>query len=160
FTLDEKFRDTYAEHWNLGVQHEIGGLTIDVSYVGNHTLKARRIRNIDQPVGGVLPYPQFSRIFISEQAGSSNYKPIQAKVERRFSRGLTFISSYTLGHAIDDRPGQGAGRVQDFYNMRAERGDADFDVRHHWTFSGLYEIPFGRDRRWGANWSSITTALL
>jgi len=70
------------------------------------------------------------------------------------------MSSYTWGHAIDDRPGQGASRVEDNYNLKAERGDADFDVRHHWTLSGVYELPFGPGRKWIANSKRIAGAFL
>jgi hypothetical protein len=73
-------------------------------------------------------------------------------VERRFSRGFGFLSSYTWGHAIDDRPFQGGGQAQDPYNMRAERGSADFDVRHTWIVSGTYNLPFGDGKPWGG-WS-------
>ena len=153
--------DTYAESWNLGVQHELyGGTLLDVSYVGNHTLKATRVRNINQPVNGVRPYAGFAAINMYEQAGSSNFHSMQARAERRFAQGFSFISSYMWGHAIDDRPGQGGGRAQNNYNMRAERADADFDVRHRWTFSALYDLPFGAGRRFGAGWKGPINALL
>lgn len=159
-TLEMKFRDTYAEHWNLNVQREIAkGILAEVAYVGNHTVKARRLRNLAQPIGTTVPYPEYAAINLFEQAGSSNYNALQLRVERRFADGFGFLSSYTWGHAIDDRPGQGAGPIQDNYNLRAERGNADFDVRHNWVVSGSYEIPFGKGKPWGG-WSlnAISTA--
>jgi hypothetical protein len=161
-TFEQHFRDTYVEQWNLNVQYEVAkDLIASVSYVGNHSLKGRRNRNVNQPLPGasVGPYPSFLTITLFEQAGSSNYNAFQFHLERRFSRGLAFTSSYTWGHAIDDRPGQGAGPAQDSYNMRAERGDSDFDVRHTWVASGTYELPFGAGKPWGG-WSinAISTA--
>jgi hypothetical protein len=157
-TLDQKFRDTYAEHWNVSVQREIAtGVLVEVAYVGNHTVKARRLRNLQRAPG--VPYPDYAAINLFEQAGSSNYNALQVRVERRFSRGFGFLSSYTWGHAIDDRPGQGGGPSQDYSNLRAERGNADFDVRHNWVVSGSFELPFGKGKSWGG-WtlSGISTA--
>jgi hypothetical protein len=162
-TYDQHYRDTYAEHWNLNVQYEVAkDIVAGVSYVGNHTVKARRVRNLNQPLipgTTTLPNPDFATITLYEQAGSSNYNALQVQVERRFSRGLGFLSSYTWGHAIDDRPGQGLGQSQDAYNMSAERASSDFDVRHTWVVSGTYNMPFGAGKPWG-NWSvnAISTA--
>jgi outer membrane receptor protein involved in Fe transport len=159
-TLNQHYRDTYAEHWSLGVQRQIGNdFLLDVSYVGNHLVKARRLRNVNQPIGGQLPYAGFGPIILFEQAGSSNFNALESRVERRFQTGLTFTGAYTWGHAIDDRPGQGAGPAQNNYNFHAERADADFDVRHRLTFSTVWEVPAGRNRRWGGDWSPFIDAL-
>lgn len=159
-----KYPDTYAEHFNFGIQHElVQGLLFDVSYVGNHTLKGRRTRNVNQPIPGtgVRPYPGFGNISLHEQAGSSVYSSLQTRVEKRFSTGLTFIGSYTWGHAIDDRPGQGsASSVQNNYDYRKERGDADFDVRHRLTVSSVFELPIGRGRKYGSNWNPVADTIL
>jgi hypothetical protein len=159
----EEYPDTYAEHFNLGIQHEImNGMLLDVSYVGNHTLKARRSRNINQPIPGtgVRPYSGFGNIILNEQAGSSVYSSLQTRLEKRFSTGLTFISSYTWAHAIDDRPGQGGTNPQNNYDFRSDRADADFDVRHRFSLSGVYEIPVGRGRRIGNQWNPALDAIL
>ncbi|HEX4999591.1 MAG TPA: carboxypeptidase regulatory-like domain-containing protein [Terriglobia bacterium] len=155
-TLDRKYRDTYAEVWTLGVQDEIGaGILLDLTYVGNHVLKMRRVRNIDQPINGVLPHPGFQQIFLFEQAGSSNFNSLEARVERKVRTGLFFMSSYTWSHAIDDRPGSGVWFPQNNYDMRAERADSDYDVRHRWVLSGAWDLPIGPGRRWGGGLSGI-----
>jgi len=154
--------DTYAQHFNFGIQRELSpGLLLDVSYVGNHTVKARRIRNVNQGINGVRPYAGFGNISLFEQAGSSKYSSLQTRVERRFAQGLSFIGSYTWGHAIDDRPGQGtASSVQNSYDFHGERGDADFDVRHRLTISSVYEIPVGAKRRFGSDWNRAAQFIL
>jgi hypothetical protein len=128
---------------------------VDIAYVGNHSVKARRLRNPNQFFG----YPGFSLIFLYEQSGSSSYNALQVRMEKRFSRGFAFRSAYTWGHAIDDRPGQGAGLPQNSFDLRADRGNADFDQRHRWVASGSYELPFGRGKNWG-DWTvhAIATA--
>jgi hypothetical protein len=149
-TYDEDFHDTYAEHWSVGIQHAISSdFMTEVAYVGNHSVKARRLRNLNQPVNGTPPYPGFSTIFLFEQAGSSNYHGLQVRVDRRFSGGLAFTSAYTWGHAIDDRPAQGGGFSQDNYNLRAERGNADFDVRHRLVTTATIQVPWAAGKPWG-----------
>jgi hypothetical protein len=152
-TIEKKYRDTYVEQWNVSVQREIlPSLLGEVAYLGNHALKQRRLRNPNQAINGVAPYPGFGFISFFEQAGSSNYNALQVRLERPFSGNVGFTSVYTWGHAIDDRPAQGTGRVPDNYNMRSERGNADFDVRQNWTSSVSIDVPWGRDKVWG-RWS-------
>ncbi len=151
FGMPKKFRDTYAEHWNLSVQREVLSNTVlDVSYVGNHVVKAQRLRNLNQFVlGGGPPFagPFFSLML--EQGGSSTYHALQVRGERRFSDGLAFISSYTWGHAIDDRNGEGDAStgplgipgVQNAHDVSQEKASTDYDVRHRYTLSYLYDLP-------------------
>ncbi|HEX8144860.1 MAG TPA: carboxypeptidase-like regulatory domain-containing protein [Pyrinomonadaceae bacterium] len=88
---------------------------------------------------------------------SSRYDSLQMKLEKRLSRGLSILSTYTWAHAIDDSPGNFAGQsraARDRYGysnpLRPEldRGNSDFDIRHRFTFSNVYDLPFGRGRRY------------
>src|SRR5262249_21437928 len=133
---DRNFRDTYSIQQNFGIQHELfKGLVMDVSYVGSATHKLILSRDINHPpvINGVVlprPYAGFGRISYTEWAANSNYNSLQARFEKRFAQGLTFISSYTFGKSIDDKGGQGAassGTPQNSYNLHAERGVSDFD---------------------------------
>jgi len=153
---DRNFRDTYSIQQNFGIQHELfRGLVIDTSYVGSATHDLIRTRDINQPpvinrVVNPRPYVGFGRITYTEWAANSNYHSLQSRVEKRFAKGLTFISSYTFGKSIDDKGGQGAassGTPQDSYNLHAERGVSDFDVKHVYRFSWVAELPFGADRQ-------------
>jgi hypothetical protein len=79
-------------------------------------------------------------------------------LERRFSGGLTFLASYTFGHAIDDSTG---GNVsQDARNLKADRANSDFDARHRLAISYVYELPFGRNSAIGKNWGTTMNAIL
>ena len=151
FGMPKEYRDTYAEHWNLSVQREVLSDTVlDVSYVGNHVVKAQRLRNLNQFVlGGGPPLAGSFFSLMFEQGGSSTYHALQVRAERRFSDGLTFISSYTWGHAIDDRNGEGdastgplgiAG-IQNAHDVSKEKASADYDVRHRYTLSYIYDLP-------------------
>jgi hypothetical protein len=94
------------------------------------------------------PFFGFAQLFQAEDVVSSNYNSFQAKLDKRFSHGLSFLASYTWSHSIDGASvffGSGANGTtifpQDNYNLAAERGDSDFDIRNRFVFSFNYELP-------------------
>ena len=100
-----------------------------------------------------------------ENRVDSSYNSLQLRLEKRFTHGLTGNISYTLGEALSGAPdhistsGGGAGidtgvfrEPQDGNNLRAEYGPSEFDVRHRFVASYIWELPFGRGRRWGNGW--------
>ena len=65
------------------------------------------------------------------------------------SGGLSFVAGYTYGKSLDTASGlDGTNQPQDNYNMRAEYGLSDFDMRQRLTFSGIWQLPFGSGRKW------------
>src|SRR5258708_10548293 len=94
------------------------------------------------------PFFGYAQLFQAEDTISSQYNSFQAKLDKRFSDGLSFLMSYTWSKSIDGASvffGSGANSTtifpQDNYNLAAERGDSDFDIRHRLSWSFLYEIP-------------------
>ena len=85
-----------------------------------------------------LPFTAFAAITQNERAALSNYHSFQAKLERRFSGGLTAISSYTLSHSIECCSG-----IRDANNLVWEKSNSSFDVRHRQVNSFSYDLPFG-----------------
>ena len=181
---DANQRTPYIQQYNVGVQYELmPDVVLDVAYVGNRGTKLNGFRNLNQrPVitnpdgsqsAGPRPYPQFGDIQWMENRVNSFYNSLQLRLEKRFSRGLTGMVSYTLGEAISDAPdhistsGGGAGidtgvfrEPQDSYNLRAERGPAEFDITQRFVASYIWELPFGHGRRYGSNWSGPMDFLL
>ncbi len=153
------FKQGYMQQWSFGVQRKLAAnLALDVSYVANKGTSLDGLRILNQ---GALPsatnaayvrqFPSFGTFTTADSFGDSIYHSLQSKVTRRFSRGATFIGSYNYGHAIDNSSGEGGGSggqfvIMDDRNVRRERGAADFDVRHRFTFSGIYDLPFGPGR--------------
>ena len=90
------------------------------------------------------PYPQFLGITEGlENVGKTWYNSFQLVLEKRFSNGLTFTSSYTLSKNI---------AALDYLNdqdLAPSRALLDSDRTHRWVFSGVYEMPFGKGRRFG-----------
>jgi len=93
------------------------------------------------------PYPHFGNIFTNEPIGYSWYHSLQARFERRMNRGFTFQLSYTWSKAME---------AIEFLNEGDPRPSeviSSFDRTHRIVASGIWEIPFGRGRRFGANLS-------
>src|SRR5260370_8051180 len=94
------------------------------------------------------PYFGFAQLFQAEDAVSSNYHSLQAKVDKRCRNGHSVLASYTWSHSIDGAYvffGSGANATtifpQDNYNLAAERGNSDFDIRQRLSWSFIYELP-------------------
>jgi hypothetical protein len=106
----------------------------------------------------LLPYPQYTTVSSEAPSlGSSIYHSMQAKVEKRFSKGYTFLAAYTLGKVITNATG---AAIEDPNNLRAERSLANWDVTQRLVLSGVYELPFGRGKLVGSNWNGVVDALL
>ncbi len=181
---DANQRSPYIQQFNFGVQYELlQNLLLDVAYVGNKGTKLNGFRNLNQRVvinnpngsqsAGDRPFPAFGDIQWMENRVNSSYHSFQTRLEKRFSAGLTGLISYTWGKALTGAPdhistsGGGAGvdvgtfrQPQNGNNLRAERGLAEFDIKHRFVASYIYELPFGRGRRWGKSWNTAADLLL
>ncbi len=91
---------------------------------------------------------------------TSSYYGLQLVVIRRFSSGLQFNSNYTWSHAIDTLSDAFNGgralilRPSDNFNISADKGNADFDIRHRFVTSLSYDLPFLKQHRWIGGWSA------
>jgi hypothetical protein len=88
--------------------------------------------------------------------GRSDYKGIETSIQRRFSKGLGFGAAYTFSSSHDLSSGFHSGatstvyllKPQDSDNPEAEYARSDFDARHRFTASQIWDLPFGRGHRW------------
>ena len=171
---DPHLRTPYMQHMDLNVQAQLfHDSVLEVGYVGTLGRKLLQFRDLNQPIfipgldqSGTprstpankelrRPYPGFSTIAQSTSYGNSNYHSLQASISRRFSGGYTFLAGYTLSKSIDisSQFHSGSGSpidpaiAQDANDLRADRGLSSFDMRHRFTISGVFELPFGVGRR-------------
>jgi outer membrane receptor protein involved in Fe transport len=157
---------SYVQHWNLSGQRQLfGGVVATVAYVGSRGvhLPTSGNRNTSAnftllpdgekqfPVGGRNPLrnPAFGLIRQTTHSGDSYYHGLQLNVERRFARSFEFQAAYTFSKSIDtssDSTGvfllDAAQYAQDNYNLRGDRGLSVFDVRHNFTLSAVYQLPY------------------
>jgi Carboxypeptidase regulatory-like domain len=96
--------------------------------------------------------------------GSSSYNGMLASLRKRFSQGLQFDFNYTFSHSIDNLSSvantQAGGLICDIRNLRACRGNSDFDIRHLVNVNGIYELPFGRGKAIGGNARGVVNTLI
>jgi hypothetical protein len=95
----------------------------------------------------------------------SNYNSLQIRLEKRYSHGLQYEAAYTFAHALDDASSASLGSVNngDFQDQRfpyKNYGNADFDVRHRFVFSYVYDLPFGHERRFASGASGVANQII
>jgi hypothetical protein len=147
------------DQWNIGIQRRLyGNLVATADYVGTKGTHLSVLRNLNQQlfnaagVGtGVIPYPNLGPIEYRDNGGNSNYHGGELTVEKRFSRGFSFRTAYTYSKSIDyaqeHLAAGGTGSfTQNARDLRERRGPSDFDVRHRFVGSYIYELPFGKGR--------------
>lgn len=98
--------------------------------------------------------------------GSSNYNSLQARFEKRFSKGLQFQVSYTWAHSLDIASNANLGPTQnnsdfrDFRIPQQEYGNSDFDVRNRLVINSIYELPFGRGKHFLGNANGFVNQVI
>jgi hypothetical protein len=172
--IQRDLRTGYMQHWNLNIERQIGNRgVLEVAYVGSKGTKLLTARDINQPQPGVLPPglpfvprpdPRFDDINLLESRANSNYNALQARFQQRLAQGFSALVSYTWSKSIDDASNffSSAGDPnfpQNSYNVAAERGRSNFDVRHRLSASYSYALPFGKGRRFLADEGWLTGIL-
>jgi hypothetical protein len=149
--------------YNLSGEHAFtNSTTATISYVGNvaHRLPTAFNRNAAaalQASGAnntvAEPFPAFGTATVVTYEGQSMYNSLQARLERRFSRGLQFLTTYTWSHAMDDSADPLNGgvtyRAPNIVPLIHEYTNSPQDVRNRFTLNGNYQLPYGVGRTFG-----------
>ena len=180
--IDMFQRTSYAMQWNLSVQRQVGkDVVIEAGYLANVGLKLEQNvqpNNALPGTGAVDPrrpyvglefapgtvFPSYLTVqgnsvpvgFVNylPHSAQSNYHAALLRVEKRFTSGTSFLSSYTFSKAITNAPqfrnaggadGAENSPSQDAFNLAADRGLASFHLKHRWVSSVVYSLPFGTD---------------
>jgi hypothetical protein len=168
----------YIQTWYAALQRELpANLVLELGYTGNHSLRLPIVADYNQAFpnapGQTLgiqarrPIQSFGPITWFNPGGQSNYNGMSVKLERRFSNGLYVLNSFTWSHAIgnseqqlETHPGHAVANVQNIRNLAAERGPSSFDVRLINVTSFVYQLPFGRGRRWMASLPAVADQVI
>ena len=166
--IDYNARQPYTLQYHASVQHEIvSGIVGEIGYIGSRgynlpfysdpnavPVRFNAADNHWQVVpGATLPFPSWGRIRTRTNVARSWYNGLTASANRRFSNGLLFQGSYTLGSSRDTWSGgliggsdfdNGAGSATNYFHPEAELGPSSYDVRHTLVFNAVYVLPFGR----------------
>jgi hypothetical protein len=126
-----------------------------------------------RPHRDVLPNASYIRTTASD--ANANYNGLQVSLRRRRAKGLEFLASYTFSKAMQDNTGfysAGWGATSNYNSFgpgdshqnnrepEKENGPAFFDTTHNFVLSGSYELPFGKGRSIGGDWSGAQQAIL
>ena len=170
------FRNPMVQKWNFAVQQQFrGDMALEVGYQGNHS--SHQLLQPDFNACGnfgttdssincntLRPVPDLGGISGTATFGFGNYEALTAKLEKRMSRGLQFISSYTYGHAFANSgttlSGSNGLYTKDPTNYATSYASASWDIRHNFTTGFTYELPFGRGKQYGGNLNRAVDALL
>src|SRR5713226_4170697 len=150
-----------VSQYNLQVQREIGtNQSVSLAYVGTHGARLTRNYNANQQLfgapSGTQRFPLLGSVTTQDNSGKSDYNSLQAQYERRFTRGFQFLGSFTWSKTLDDSCGDLDNCAPQLYtNFNLERGRSNQDVPYRLVLSSLYELPFGRGKRFGSNWSRL-----
>lgn len=161
YSVDPRLRTPYVMQYNVSLQRQIGqDFIAELDYVGNASRKLTALVDPNPFVPGTglrllntQPGARPDSYALPTQfinGSNANYNSLQAGLQKRLSRGVTFQLSYTWAHSIDDASGfeQVSSRVP-YYNHRAFHASSDQDIRHYVALSGLWDLPF--DKWFGRN---------
>jgi len=148
-------------------------MTFTLGYQGNQS-KHLRVGYNANTFAGYVPRGQDGQLYSPSHdfgvvnvasAGIGRYDSLQAKIDKKASHGLYFLTGYTWGHCLDDafgpigKSGYGGYRNPNLLGFRYDYGSCTQDVRSRFTLNGQYELPFGRERQF-ANKGHITDAMI
>jgi carboxypeptidase family protein len=173
--INPNFNDMYAQDWNLTIDRQLtSSMGLSVAYVGLKGTHLQLNQNINQPLvtnnvyGATRPFPTLpatSPILPTQctaphpactlgtinqvnSGGNSNYNALWVTLNKHFSHGLQFLTSYTYSKSLDYNS-LSTGEtyiIQNAYNPRGDYGPSEFDVRHRFVLSGFYQLPFKANR--------------
>jgi hypothetical protein len=178
-SLDLHQRTSYSPQWTFSVQREIArDSVIEAGYLATLGIKLQQnvqpnnsqpgAGSVDprRPYGGLVYDPgvvfspfitvqgnsvPVTQVNVYQLSAQSNYHALFLRFEKRYSKGFSWLSSYTFSKAITNAPqyrnagganGSENSPPQDSYNLRAERALASFDVGQRWVNSLVYDLPF------------------
>ena len=178
------FRNPLVHKWNVVIQRELPwDMALEVGYEGNHQAHQVILWNSDtfpnlgtfntainsaslQEIQPACPTCQSvgNGLSMTSSFGFGNYSAGSVKLEKRFSRGLQFLTSYVWSHALANSgtPLSGSSNLAPITitDYGTAYSTAAWDIRHSFTTAFNYELPFGRGKRFGASMNRALDAVV
>jgi Carboxypeptidase regulatory-like domain/TonB dependent receptor-like, beta-barrel/TonB-dependent Receptor Plug Domain len=165
-----------VQSWHASVQREIlPNLLVDIGYVGNKSSNIMILGDYNQarPNGPTenaslqarRPIQGFQEIQAAWGGGKGDYHALQLKVERRYSRGLYLLNSFTYSRARDNASGHlevqnGDNSRVNYRDLEGEFGRSGYDQPLNNTTSFVWELPFGRGHKFATNLNPVLEGVL
>jgi hypothetical protein len=164
--IQKDIRWPYVQNWHFTIQRELAqNLILDVGYAGNHSVGGWVNADLNQalpnlagqslPLKARRPDAQFDYIDSNFSAGFSSYDALQVKLEKRYSKGLYLLNSFTWSKAIDNASGalemgNGDQQAVNYFNFQSSKGLSSYDQPLNNTTTIVWDLPFGHARRFGS----------
>src|SRR6266446_4083757 len=183
--FDPNIRPQFTQQWNVFAEYLLtSAMSANVGYVGNNMKYLVTPVEGNQPLAGTgdpaswLPLqqrrplyasaPLITNISTTASRGHGKYNALQVSLRQRPKHGFEYLASYTFGKTLSNNLGYyGSGFTAsegaywaNAYQPEWNYGPAFFDVRHNFVLSAAYELPWGRGRKWGSDWSGPLNAIL
>jgi hypothetical protein len=177
------WKDPYSMQWNLSIDHEFrGNIGSRISYIGmktddlvwtpdlNDMSYSTTTPATQRPLTD-RPFPNWSAINSHLNGAQANYNALQLEANHRTQHGFTLESAYTWAKNLADNAGSSSSSFQNengdnsshstyLYDRHLDYGNVNGTRRQRWNTTGVYELPFGRGRRFGANANRFEDALV
>ena len=178
YSIDRNLKTPMMQQWHIGFEYQLPAQAVlEISYAGSRGEHLFAFYNGNQAVPTADPIAAQElaprRPFPAVDAGistfrantSSNYHSLQTSLEKRITHGLMFQASYTYAHALDEASSASLGSLAagDFRDQRfpqMEYGNSDFDVRHRFTISYSFDLPFGKGRALAGNAQGVLNQII
>jgi hypothetical protein len=155
------FKQPYVNQWTFNIQSELSPNTaLEVRYLGMSAVQMSYFHFFGNQAipgpGDIQPrrlYPDLGFTAEVASGSNSNYNSLQVQLTRRMANGLSFLAGYTWGKSLTDHDAEEGGYVdgglgQNDNNRTADYGRGVNDARQRLVLSSIYELPFGKGRRW------------
>ena len=178
------WKDPYSMQWNLSIDHEFkGNIGTRISYIGmrtddlvwgpneNDMTYSKTTKAANRPLTD-RPFPNWGIINDRLNGAQATYHALQVEANHRFQHGLTFQSTYTWAKNLADNAGpestgfasengSNVGGVSSYlYDRHIDFGNVYGTRRQRWVSTGVYELPVGRGRSFGANMNRTEDAIV
>ncbi len=136
FVAEPNLKLPRTYQWNVALEQSLGtNQSMSATYVAALGRRLLRQDNLRSPNASFT-----GSVNVTRNTATSNYHALQLKFQRRLSRGLQGLASYTFSHSIDIASGD-VGSFNTIGNPGQDRGNSDFDIRHSLTGAVTYDVP-------------------
>lgn len=163
--MNPYLRTPYSMQYNVTVEKQFGDVGVSASYMSTLARKnvwRRDLRQVPadtRPFAEKLaqaPYPYLFNASFGDNGGAHNYHGGWVKVERKPKGGLYYTANVTWARSVGDD----WGNPEDAFNRRRERSAGGDIPRLRLVAIGLYDLPFGRGKRFGSGLSKIANHIV
>jgi hypothetical protein len=180
---DPYFRDPYTQQWSLTIERELDrNNAFRVTYSGLHAIKLTTAPDLNQIQPNTIgfanlprtarPFPNWNRANTRDMGGDASYHDLTLQLKGRVLSGLNYTTSYKWAKAINNiedsftRANSGqfneeiASRTDNRFNSLYLRGPSGAIPFHRFTTDFIWDLPFGRGRKFGANMNAVMDAVI